>query len=213
MNRLIAFEGIEGSGKTTQIRMAGGYLEKKGAPFIITGEPGGTPLGEKIRDILLNRGPFPVSARAELLLFLAARAQHVKDVILPAQEARKWVLCDRFLAATLAYQGCGRGFDRSFIQLLHDFASDCLKPALTILLDLPVETGLTRAGERIARIQGAALEDSFERETLEFHQKVREGYLALAGDDYPGYRIIDASRDIRTIHREVCEALDAIIDG
>lgn len=213
MNRLITFEGIEGSGKTTQIRMAGEYLEKKGAPFIITGEPGGTPLGEKIREILLNRAPCLVSVHAELLLFLAARAQHVEDVILPAMEAGKWVLCDRFLDATLAYQGYGRGLDLSFIQHLHDFASGSLKPSLTILLDLPVEIGLRRAGERIARIQGAALEDRFERETLEFHQKIRDGYLALSGEDFPRFRIIDASRDIRTIHREVCDTLDAIIDG
>lgn len=218
MNRLITFEGVEGCGKTTQIRMAGEYLAAGGVPFIITEEPGGTPLGKKIREILLNRwpSPLPISPAAELLLFFAARSQHVGDVILPALKEGKWVLCDRFLDATLAYQGFGRGLDIDFIKSLHDFSSASLKPALTILLDVPVDVGLRRAMDRIAHSEGegAALEDRFEREDGGggFLQKVREGYLSLAKEEPMRYRIIDASRDIRTVHREVCGRLDAFME-
>jgi dTMP kinase len=211
MNRFITFEGIEGCGKTTQIRMAGEYLTAKGVSFVITEEPGGTPLGKKIREILLNRGPYSISSTAELLLFIASRSQHVKDVILPALKEGVWVLCDRFLDATLAYQGFGRGLDINFIKSLHDFSSASLKPDLTLLLDLPVEAGLGRAMDRIARGAGRVLEDRFEQEDLMFHQKVREGYLWLAKEGGKRYRIIDASRDIETIHREVCKTLDAFM--
>lgn len=215
MNRLITFEGIEGCGKTTQIKMAGDYLAAAGVPFIITEEPGGTPLGKKIREILLNRwpSPLPISPASELLLFFAARSQHVVDVILPALKEGKWILCDRFLDATLAYQGFGRGLDIDFIKSLHDFLSASLKPALTILLDLPVDVGLRRAMDRIAHSEreGAALEDRFEREEAGFLQKIRDGYLSLAKEEPMRYRIIDASRDIRTVHREVCDELDAFM--
>jgi dTMP kinase len=209
MNRFITFEGIEGCGKTTQIKMAAQYLETQGAPFILTDEPGGTPLGNRIREILLNRGTFSISANAELLLFIAARAQHVNDVILPALGRKKWVLCDRFLDATIAYQGFGRGLDIGFIRKLHDFSSGSLQPALTFLFDLPVEVGLRRALSRIAgrKGKGAVLEDRFEREEQGFHQKIRAGYLALAREDPRRYRIIDASREIPVVHRDVCAHL------
>jgi dTMP kinase len=216
MNRLMTIEGVEGCGKTTQIRMAGDYLAAGGVPFIITEEPGGTPLGKKIREILLNRWPYPISPAAELLLFFAARSQHVGDVILPALKEGKWVLCDRFFDATLAYQGFGRGLDIDFIKSLHGFSAASLKPALTILLDVPVDVGLRRAMDRIAHSEGegAALEDRFEREDGGggFHQKIREGYLSLAKEEPMRYRIIDASRDIRTVHREICDRLDAFIE-
>ena len=213
MTRLITFEGIEGSGKTTQIRMAGAYLKAAGAPYIITGEPGGTPLGERIREILLNRGAYPISPEAELFLFLAARSQHVRDVILPALKQGKWVLCDRFFDATLAYQGFGRGLNINFIKGHHDFSSGPLKPVRTILLDLPVETGLGRAMDRIAQIKGkgVALEDRFEREEREFHQKIREGYLTLAEAEPERYRIIDASREAVAVHRDVCAQLEKLL--
>lgn len=217
MNRLITFEGVEGCGKTTQIRMASKHLTTRGVPFITTEEPGGTPLGRKIREILLNRWPIPLSISpiAELFLFLAARSQHVGDVILPALEEGKWVFCDRFLDATLAYQGFGRGLDIDFIKTLHCFSADSLKPALTILLDVPVDVSLKRAMERIAQSQkeGAALEDRFEREEggMRFHQKIREAYLSIAKEDPKRYCIIDGSRDIQTVHKEVCNRLDAFM--
>lgn len=204
MNRLITFEGIEGCGKTTQIKIAGEWLKGNGIPFIATDEPGGTPLGKRIREVLLNRGPYSISPEAELFLFIAARSQHVADVMLPALREGKWVICDRFLDATLAYQGFGRGLDIGFIRRLHDFSSSSLKPALTILLDLPVEAGLGRAMDRIARSREIALEDRFEREDREFHRRIREGYLILAQEDPERYRIIDAAREIEAVHRDVC---------
>ncbi len=209
MERFITFEGIEGCGKTTQIKMAGPYLETEGVNFLLTDEPGGTPLGKKIRELLLNRGPFAISAPAELLLFAAARAQHVRDIILPALHQGRWVLCDRFLDATLAYQGFGRGLEVDFINGLHDFSADSLRPSLTLLFDLPVEVGLRRALDRIARNQDALPEDRFEREDLEFHRRVRAGYLRLAAADPERYRIIDASREIRAVYQDVCAHLQA----
>ena len=212
MDRFIAFEGIEGCGKTTQIRMAGEYLTAQGLNCLATDEPGGTPLGKIIREMLLNIGPYPISPRAELLLFVAARAQHVQDVIIPALEQGKWVLCDRFIDATLAYQGFGRGLDIAVIKGLHDFSTASLTPALTILFDMPVEAGLRRALGRIARLQGMDREDRFEREDLTFHRRVREGYLALAAEHPERYRIIDASREIAAVHGDVCRELLAFIN-
>ncbi len=210
MNRFVSFEGIEGSGKSTQIRMAGIWLEQAGIPHLLTDEPGGTPLGKKIRELLLNIGPYSISPRAELLLFMAARAQHVQEVIGPALKQAKLVLCDRFLDATLAYQGYGRGLDMVIIKALHDFSANLL-PDLTLLFDLPVEAGLRRAIERIQRLQDVCLEDRFEREDLSFHGQVREGYLALAAAHPERYRIIDASGDAAEVHREVCRELTAFM--
>ena len=213
MGRFITFEGVEGSGKTTQVRMAKSYLEAEGLPLVATDEPGGTPLGKIIREMLLNVGPYAIFPHAELLLFMAARAQHVQEVIRPALQQGKLVLCDRFLDATLAYQGWGRGLDRAFIETLHDFATNSLKPHLTILLDLPAENGLQRALERIAQRRGGSPEDRFEREDLAFHQRIREGYLALASKEPTRYRIIDASREVAVVHRDVCSALAAFISS
>lgn len=211
MNRFIAFEGIEGCGKTTQIRMAGEYLAAQGFSCLATDEPGGTPLGKKIREMLLNIGSYAISPRAELLLFVAARVQHVQDVIMPALEEGKWVLCDRFIDATLAYQGFGRGLDLKVIKELHDFSSASLTPALTILIDMPVEEGLRRALGRIARLHGVDREDRFEREDLTFHQRVREGYLALAAEHPERYRIINGARELAAVHEDVCRELLAFI--
>ena len=199
----ITFEGIEGCGKTTQIRMAGDYLRKRQIPVLVTEEPGGAPLGKHIRKLLLNQGDCRIDAKAELLLFSAARAQHVQEVILPALAADRVVLCDRFSDATLAYQGFGRGLSLEFIKDLNEFSAAALKPDLTILFDLPVEVGLGRAIERIAHLQGAPREDRFEQEDRAFHQKIRNGYLALATDEPRRIRIIDASRNVQTISREI----------
>lgn len=203
MEKFITFEGIEGCGKTTQIRVAGDFLRHQNVPFIITEEPGGTPLGRKIRKILLNRGTFELSDKAELLLFSAARAQHVKDVIVPALKGGKVVLCDRFSDATIAYQGFGRGFPVDFIQILNKFSTNGIKPGLTIILDVPVKIGLKRAMERISQLEGKVLEDRFEREHLSFHEKIRRGYLSLAKREPERFRILDASKDIDTIQKKV----------
>jgi len=214
MGRFITFEGIEGCGKTTQIRMAGEYLKHHHIPFIITGEPGGTPLGRKIREILLNRGNYKICAAAEVLVFSAARVQHVRDVISPALLEGKIVLCDRFSDSTLVYQGLGRGRGLSldFIRGLNDFTSAGLKPDLTIVFDLPVEIGLKRAMERM-RLARSAAPDRFEGEDLEFHKRIREGYLSLAKQEPERFRVIDGAKDIVSINREVCSYLRAFMPG
>ncbi|MDQ5987138.1 MAG: Thymidylate kinase [Syntrophus sp. SKADARSKE-3] len=211
MGLFITFEGIEGCGKTTQMRMAGEYLASCSYPFISTVEPGGTALGSRIRDILLNRGPYALCAKAELLLFCAARSQHVQEVIAPSLDKGNVVLCDRFADATVAYQGYARGLDVSFIKTLTDFSADHLKPDLTLLFDLDVKQGLSRAFGRIANRRGQAAEDRFEREEISFHDKVREGYLTLARQDPERFRIIDASPGISAIQREVRHHLDVLI--
>ena len=213
IGRFISFEGIEGCGKTTQIKLAGEYLKQNNIPFIITEEPGGTPIGRRVREILLNKGAGEeICKETEILLFSAARAQHVKDVIIPALKKGTVVLCDRFYDATIAYQGFGRGLDINFILFLNDFSSSNTKPDLTFLFDLPVEVGLKRAVNRISRMKEGLAEDRFEREDLEFHRRVRAGYLFLARQDDKRFMIIDSARDIETIHREVCVHLSAFID-
>jgi dTMP kinase len=207
MRRFITFEGIEGCGKTTQIGLAAAWLEERRIPFLTTAEPGGTPLGWKIRDILLNRGPCAIGTEAELLLFAAARAQHVRETILPALNAGKWVLCDRFTDATLAYQGFGRDLDAAFIRTLNGFSACSLTPDLTILFDLPVETGLARANRRMDGIRPEAAEDRFEREDPAFHGRIRQGYLTLAAAEPNRFRIIDGAADRETVHHEVCKRL------
>jgi len=212
MERFITFEGIEGCGKTTQIKLAGDFLGQHGIPFVITAEPGGTPMGRKIRELLLNkRSGEDICTEAEMLLFSAARAQHIRKIISPALKNGKVVLCDRFNDATIAYQGFGRGTEIRFIHMINEYTSAGLKPGMTILFDLPVHIGLKRAMERIAlRIaasKGEALEDRFEQEDFAFHQKVREGYLSMAVEDPERYRIIDASADIATVHRMVCDLI------
>jgi dTMP kinase len=211
MRRFITFEGIEGCGKTTQIRLAEAWLRECGIPVVVTAEPGGTPLGRKIREMLLNRGSCAIGAEAELLLFAAARAQHVRETILPALDEGRWVLCDRFSDATAAYQGCGRGLDDGFIRTLNAFSALTVTPERTILFDLPVETGLARAEKRAAGIRPEAAEDRFEREERAFHGRVREGYLNLAAEEPERFRIIDGAADIETVRREVCRHLTVLL--
>ena len=212
MERFITFEGIEGCGKTTQIRLAEAWFGERNLSVLATVEPGGTPLGNRIREMLLNRGSLTIGAEAELLLFAAARAQHVRETILPALQAGQWVLCDRFSDATAAYQGFGRGLDIGFIRGLNAFSSPALTPALTFLFDLPVETGLARAKKRAAGIRPEAAEDRFEREETAFHMRIREGYLSLASAEPERFRVIDGAADVETVRREVCRHLTALLD-
>ena len=203
MGWLITFEGIEGCGKTTQVALAGEYLQRLRIPFIITEEPGGTPFGKRIREMLLTRNLFEPSAKAELLLFAADRAQHVKEVIEPALEQGKAVLCDRFIDATIAYQGFGRDLDIVLIKTLNAFSTGSLQPDLTLLFDLPVETALMRVKARTVRKGLDAIDDRFEGEEAAFHRKVRQGYLQAAADEPDRFRIIDASPEISRIQGEV----------
>jgi dTMP kinase len=169
----VTFEGIEGSGKTTQLRLLSEYLAGQGILHVVTREPGGTPLADEIRRLLLSRREESVFPETELLLYEAARAQHVRAFILPALSSGKAVLCDRFFDATSAYQGFSRGIDDARIQEMNAFASGGLVPDLTLLFDIDPETGFRRIHGR------GTQHDRIESETIGFHRKVREGYLRL----------------------------------
>jgi dTMP kinase len=182
--KFITLEGGEGVGKTTHIAAVCEFLERRGIAVLATREPGGTPVGEQIRGILL--GNHAIAAETELLLLFAARAQHVQDVIRPALGRGQWVVCDRFTDASFAYQGGGRGVDERMIGALQDHVQRGLQPDLTLLLDAPVEVGLARAKRR-----GPA--DRFEQETLAFFRRVRASYLDRAGRSPERMRVVDAS--------------------
>jgi dTMP kinase len=203
MNKLITFEGIEGSGKSTQIKLVAEHLIKMNVPLLITQEPSGTDIGRKIGSILFNREHHSMCAEAEAFLFCAARAQHVREKILPALKQDQVVLCDRFSDATFAYQGSGRGLNLEFIQLINDYSSMMLKPNLTLLFDLPVEVGLKRAMDRDNLLKDSSFSDRFERENLDFHNRVREGYLKLYKNEPERFHLIDAARDVDTIQEDV----------
>jgi dTMP kinase len=203
VKKLITFEGIEGSGKSTQIKLVAEYLIEKNVEFLITREPSGTDIGRKIGGILFNREHYYMCAETEMFLFCAARAQHVRELIMPALKQNKVVLCDRFSDATFAYQGAGRGLDQKFINLVNDYSSLLLKPDLTLLFDLPVEIGLKRATERNNRLKEPSSTDRFERENMDFHRRIREGYLNIFQNEPDRFRLIDATRDVDTIQKEV----------
>jgi dTMP kinase len=192
MAHFITFEGIEGSGKTTQIAKVAELLRRQGHDVVTTREPGGCPISNAIREILLNPANDALENRAELLLYAAARAQHVAEVIQPALKQGQIVLCDRYTDATLAYQGYGRGLDLDLIEELNTLASGDCRPHLTLLLDMPHETGLKRALKR-NDIQNMSAEGRFEQESLDFHKRVREGYLFLAQKDPQRMQVIDAT--------------------
>lgn len=203
MSKLITFEGIEGSGKSTQMKLVARYLIEKQVPLLITQEPSGTDIGRKIAGILFNRGHYYMCAETEAFLFCAARAQHVREKIMPAMNQNMIVLCDRFSDATYAYQGAARGLNIELIRIINEYSSMGLKPDLTLLFDLPVETGLKRAAERDSLLKDSSFSDRFEKESLDFHNKVREGYLNIARSEPRRFRLIDAARDIETIQEEV----------
>jgi dTMP kinase len=203
----ITFEGIEGSGKSTQMRLLIPVLESKGYECVPTREPGATRIGEKIRAILLDANHTTLLPITELLLYEADRAQHVREVIEPALAANKVVVSDRFFDATTVYQGYARGYDLKLIEHMHGMVLGHLKPDLTIILDLPVELGLKRAWKRIRNQDAGPREDRFEQETLAFHEKVRKGYLTLATLEPERFRVIDASRDPQAVHDDIVALL------
>jgi len=209
MIRFITFEGGDGTGKTTQLKALESHLRGKGRSCISTREPGGTSLGKLIRQVLLEIGKQPIASPTELFLYLADRAQHVQEVILPAIEGGKIVLCDRYTDSTLAYQGYGRGIDLGLLRQLNDFANRGVKPDLTLLLDCPVELGLSRTAQRQPSAGSArGREDRFERERVEFHEKVRAGFLAMARAEPERFRIIDASHSLEQVSREIQNIID-----
>lgn len=199
----ITFEGIEGSGKSTQIQHLLAELQSRAIDSIVTREPGATRIGKKIRAILLDSVNSTMVSTTELLLYEADRAQHVHEVITPALEANKVVISDRFSDATTVYQGYARGLDLKQIKKLHDMVLGGLRPDLTLILDLPVRQGLERAWQRIEAQTDDLREDRFEKEALSFHEKVRQGYLTLAEREPGRFQIIDASGDPESIHKEV----------
>ncbi len=213
--KFITFEGIDGCGKTTQLRMLERYLTSRGIPFVSTREPGGTELGNIIRAALLNVSPHSVEPLAELLLFSAARAQHVRQLILPSLEAGQTVLSDRFYDATTAYQGYGRGFDLKLIAELNRLATYGLKPDLTLVFDLEVEIGLKRV-ERRSDFAVIAEEkeqiDRLDREPLEFHERVRRGYLEIAARESDRIKVIPASGSIDVTRSLVIETVRELFE-
>ena len=208
----ITLEGIEGSGKTSQIDYLVEYLEKRGQRCVTTREPGGTLIGNKIRSLLLDPQSRDLDSTTELLLYMADRAQHINSVVKPSLEAGNTVICDRYFDATVVYQGFARGLDIDVIQRLHALLFDNLKPDLTFLLDLEPREGLARAWKQINGGQRSNGESRFEAENLAFHEKVRAGYLELARQEPDRFRIIDAARDVGQVRSCIYDALDLFIE-
>ena len=199
--KFITVEGTEGVGKTTNINFIKSWLRQNEVKFVATREPGGTPLAEEIRDLLLKPRDELVVSSAELLLMFAGRAQHLNKVILPALQADTWVLCDRFTDATYAYQGFGRQMSSELIVQLENIVQGDIRPDLTLLLDIPVEIGLKRANDR-------GDPDRFEQEQQDFFNRVRAGYLSLANENSDRYVVIDASQELQGVQTDIALALD-----
>jgi len=203
----ITLEGGEGAGKSVQLDALARELERAGRRVVCTREPGGTPLGERLRDVLLDlssHGPLALDALSETLLFVAARAELVAQVIAPALERGEIVLCDRFADSTRAYQGYGRGIDLAIIERLNDAAARGLVPDLTVLLDLPPETGLARTG-------AAGQSDRFGREELSFHERVRDGYRKLAAAEPERWLVVDGTRSVAQVTQAICARLEPLL--
>lgn len=202
--KFITVEGIEGVGKTTNIEFIHHWLSDKGKDVVVTREPGGTVLGEAIRELLLDPNFKGMDAMCELQLMFAARAEHLAQVVMPAIEKGQWVLCDRFTDATYAYQGGGRGLDTQKIAELEQCVQGDFRPDLTLLLDVPVEIGLARAGKR-----GAL--DRFEQEQHDFFQRVRDAYLEIARKDAARCRLIDASLALEEVQQQLGHVLQEML--
>ena len=204
--RFITVEGGEGAGKSSNLAYVQSLLEAAGKNVLFTREPGGTPLGESIRELLLGHQHTGMSDEAELLLMFAARTEHLKQKILPALETGTWVLCDRFTDASYAYQGAGRGIARERIATLENYVQGSLRPDLTLLLDLPVVTGMARAGSRSAP-------DRFEKEALGFFERVREGYLKIAAEEPHRVKVIDAAPALETVQQQIATVVNRFLES
>lgn len=193
----ITFEGPDGCGKTTQMKLLAEYFEKKGKEVVLTREPGGKGLGEKVREILLNYDG-KVSDRCESFLFLADRAQNIDIIVNPAVKEGKIVLCDRHIDSTVAYQGYGRGLNIDRINMLNNLATNGKKPDLTLVFDVDVETSMKRVGKEKDRMESAG---------IDFHNRVRKGYLELAKQEPKRIKVLDATKSIEEIHKDVINIL------
>ena len=207
----ITLEGIEGSGKTTQIARLVDFLEGKGLECIATRPPGGTLIGENIRSILLDPASKALEPTAELLLYMADRAQHIHELIRPCLMDGKTVVCDRYYDATVVYQGFARGLDIKLIRKLHHLLFEGLKPDITLLLDLPPRLGLKRAWEQLNTGQRSGQESRFEAEKVAFHEKVRAGYLELARHEPDRIRVIDAAPPPDQVFADISKIVSAFI--
>ncbi|KPK11384.1 MAG: thymidylate kinase [Acidithiobacillales bacterium SG8_45] len=200
----VTLEGGEGAGKTTCIPYVQALLEKSGREVLLTREPGGTELGERIRELLLTPGQGEIHENTELLLMFAARAQHLQTVILPAIEQGKIVLCDRFTDATYAYQGGGRQISNERIAVLEQWVQQGKQPDMTILFDIPVDQGLARANQR-------SDPDRFEQEDIDFFERVRQAYLAAAKAQPQRIKVIDASRSLDEVKQQLDDVIAAFL--
>lgn len=196
----ITFEGPDGCGKTTQMNLLAQYFEKKGKKVVLTREPGGKGLGEKVREILLNYNG-EVSDRCESFLFLADRAQNIDIIVKPAVKQGEIVLCDRHIDSTVAYQGYGRGLDINEINMLNNLATGGKKPDLTLVFDVDVETSMKRVGKEKDRMESAG---------IDFHNRVRNGYLELAKQEPERIKVLDATKTIEEIHEKVVEIIEKL---
>lgn len=202
--KFITIEGTEGVGKTTNIAFIKQWLDDNGISFINTREPGGTPLAEEIRQVLLSNRDEKVCSKAELLMMFAGRAQHIDQVIEPQLAQGNWVLCDRFTDATYAYQGAGREMGDDLIQSLETMVQGDMRPDLTLVLDVPVELGLERAGKR-------SEPDRFELEKTDFFNRVRQAYLSMATNNPNRYKIIDASQTLEIVQLQIADTLNIFL--
>jgi dTMP kinase len=211
MVMFITLEGIEGSGKTTQAKHMVDFFRAKGSDCVLTREPGGTAIGQKIRSILLDPDSKNMSPLTELLLYNADRAQHIDELVGPALAAGKIVICDRYFDATWVYQGFARGIDMTLVDGLHRLLFKGLKPDITILLDLAPQLGLTRAWQQIENGGRTEAETRFEKEAVAFHNKVRSGYLKLARREPERFKVVDAAADERTVKETIIDILTAAV--
>jgi dTMP kinase len=203
--RFLTIEGIEGVGKTTQVARLAHYLAERGIDHVVTREPGGTPLAEKIRDLVLRPREEALPPAAELLLMFAARAVHLANHIEPVLHTGRWVICDRFTDATYAYQGAGRGMSQTDIRLLETLVQGARRPDLTLLLDVPVDVGLERSRQRDA----GRTRDRFDSERAEFFERVREGYLSRARAEPGRMAIIDAVASKEEVTKRMTKVLES----
>jgi dTMP kinase len=210
--RFITLEGIEGAGKSTVAAALAAALRAHGLTVVATREPGGTPLAERLREVVLQRGTERIAPEAETLMMFAARAVHVENLIRPALARGEWVICDRYTDATRAYQGGGRGVSASFIETLSGEVLGGFTPDLTLLLDLPVMTGLERAHAR-RRAAGDGDVDRFESETVAFFDRVRARYLEIATADPGRVRVLDATKSAAALAQDAVDASAPLLAG
>lgn len=209
----ITLEGIEGSGKTTQMQKIVAFIQAKGYECVTSREPGGTAIGTQIRGVLLDPANTAMDPNAELLLYIADRVQHIRTFIQPHLAAGRVVVCDRYFDATLVYQGYARGLDKVLIRKLHQLVCDDLQPDVTLLFDLAPEVGLARAWKAIDDGGRTQQETRFENEKLAFHQKVREGYLDLARQEPGRFHVIDAASALEDVSAAILETLASLLPG